>query len=97
MISLAGSSSGHRLLEAKAKNMDKKFENDLKNTVGYREAENQKSFTVGAQVTFSLLSKTKDEEIKSLKKQVTYWEDAYKAINNDFKTLISIINKYQND
>jgi hypothetical protein len=77
--------------------MNKQFENDIKNTVGYREAENQKSFIVGSQVTFSLLSKTKDEEIKSLKKQVTYWENAYKAINKDFKTLIYILNKYQDE
>lgn len=70
------------------------FESKIKNTVGYNEADNKKSFIDGAMVAHNLLKQEHEEKIG-------YYQHSYKAFSderdkylNDLKTLANLITKY---
>jgi archaellum component FlaC len=71
-----------------------KIESEVKNTIGYSEAENKESFMVGVSVA---LSKTEDHYKKEIERLTKLFQDYklnYESVSSDFKTLTSIIHKY---
>lgn len=70
---------------------------DIQRTAGYSEAENKKSFMVGADVAFSLASEHYSKEIKSLKELSETYKTMYESVSKDMNTLTGIIGKYIKD
>lgn len=72
----------------------KHIKDGVKNSIGYVEAENIKSFMAGASVAFSRAEEHFSETYKIITFQRDQWEKAYKELHKDMLTLVSIINKY---
>jgi hypothetical protein len=71
-----------------------RIELEAKGTIGYSEAENKESFLVGVSVAFSKTEEHYEREIENLKKQIVGYKSMYENVNNDLKTLASIVNRY---
>ncbi len=71
-----------------------RIELEAKSTIGYSEAENKESFLVGVSVAFSKTEEHYEREIENLKKQIVGYKSMYENVNNDLKTLASIVNRY---
>lgn len=77
-------------------NSDKqKIERDIKNTVGYNEADNKKDFMVGASVAISKLEAHYESLISSLNIKITLLTKTEQELYDDLTTLTTILNKYK--
>ena len=76
----------------------KQVELEVKDTVGYNEAENKKSFMTGVSVAISKLEVKYEEQINNLVLQLRYANQNSEMYKKDLKSLTSIIQKYsEND
>lgn len=64
------------------------------NTLGYKEAENKESFTVGASVAFQLAQNHYQEEIRVLKQRLQYMGDERDSVRADITHLSKIVKRY---
>lgn len=69
--------------------------NEAKNTVGYKEAENKESFMVGVSVGFRKAEDKYDKKIIELAALAEHYKCAYENTYTDIKTLTNIIAKYE--
>lgn len=67
---------------------------EAKNTVGYNEAENKKSFMTGVSVAISKLEVKYEEKIKNLELRLKYANQNIETYKKDLKTLASIVDRY---
>lgn len=72
----------------------KQVELEAKDTVGYNEAENKKSFMTGVSVAISKLEVKYEERIKKLELQLKYAKEDGETYCKDLKTLASILGRY---
>lgn len=72
-----------------------KIKEGIKNTVGYNETENKKSFSVGADVAFSISERFYKEHIENLQKELDSYKKSYESANTDLITITQILNKYR--
>lgn len=70
------------------------LERTCKNTIGYMEAENKRSFMVGVNVAFQKTSDKYEKEIERLKKEVESLRQSNDSRKKDLETIASIINRY---
>jgi hypothetical protein len=70
---------------------------DAKNTLGYLEAVDKRSFTTGAEVALCLSEEHYQKEIDSLQRQLNSYKVLYENTLSDFKTVSSIINRYSDN
>ena len=75
----------------------KVIESKVKNTIGYNEAENKKSFMTGVCVTISKMEDEFNDKIKYLETQLMYAKENSETYKKDLKTLASIVDRYSND
>jgi hypothetical protein len=68
--------------------------NETKNTVGYSESTNKESFLIGVSVALSRAEAFYEKRIKDLEQEAEGWERACKSVDNDMRTLATIINRY---
>lgn len=74
-----------------------KIELEVKNTIGYKEAENKESFMVGVQVALSLAEKYNKNEIEKLERQSKMFLSYYETTLRDLKTVSNIVNRYSDN
>jgi hypothetical protein len=72
----------------------KLIELKTKDTIGYSEAENKKSFMRGVSVAISKMEDVYNDKIKNLELQLKYTKENGETYKKDLKTLASIIDKY---
>lgn len=71
-----------------------KIESLARHTVGYAEAKNKTSFSVGVSVAFDKCEEHYEREITILKNQVDQYKIAIESLESDLYTLSRIINRY---
>ena len=72
----------------------KVIESKAKDTIGYNEAENKKSFMTGVSVAISKMEDEYNEKIKNLELQLKYAKENGETYKKDLKTLASIVDRY---
>lgn len=75
-------------------NLKQQIESQAIDTVGYHEAENKESFMVGVNIGVQRTEEYYKNKIELLKGQLAAYKSSYKDVNNDIKTLASIIYKH---
>lgn len=72
-----------------------KFENAIKNTVGYAEAADKVSFMTGFEVAFTLISAHYEAEADLLKREVKDTQEKRDEYGKGLSTIVQVITKYQ--
>jgi hypothetical protein len=67
---------------------------EVKETVGYSEADDKKSFMTGVSVAISKLEIKYKRQIEGLEQQLKYSKINSETYEKDLKTLASIVNRY---
>ena len=71
------------------------IERVVKDTVGYSEAENKKSFMIGVSVAISKYEEVLGEQIETLSRNVEFYKKAYESVTKDITTIVKIFNQYE--
>ncbi len=71
-----------------------RLEAEIKNTVGYLEAQNKRSFEVGVQVAISKVADYYKQQILLLEQQLEYFKAQSITFENDLRTMSRIIHQY---
>lgn len=74
-----------------------KIEKEVKETVGYKEAENKDSFMTGVSVTFTRASEIYEKDIEKLKGILENYKSSFISRDKDLRTISNILNKYSDD
>jgi len=70
------------------------IETQVKNTVGYHETEDEKSFMTGVSVAITKLESIYGERINQLEEALKNMELHALSLKTDLRTLSSIVNRY---
>lgn len=73
------------------------LENQCKDTVGYAEAENKKSFMTGVSVALSKAGVFYEAKLKQQTRLVEIWKKEYENSIEDLRTLSKLIKKYSDE
>lgn len=74
--------------------MESNIEKIIKDTVGYNEAANKKSFMIGAQVAYDLVRREKDKKIEELNRNAIFYEKEYYALLDKVKSIALFFKEY---
>jgi len=69
----------------------------VKQTMGYIESENKKSFEVGAEVAFYKAEEFYKDTIKGMQNQIDNYKFSYENVKKDITTISDIIENYKSE